>query len=178
MMRSPIFGKRSGSEEILQPVKPLYMAITLFVALMINLLPLTGWVLGLRPDFVALALLYWGIHQPRKIGFLPAWLLGLTMDVADGSLFGQHALAYVVMMFAAIALHRRVSMFDMRQQILHVLPILVIMQLIVLGVRQAAGGEFPGWWYFLSSITGALLWPATDLLLKIPLRQRIDPDEA
>ena len=178
MMRSPIFGKRSGSEEILQPVKPLYMAITLFVALMINLLPLTGWVLGLRPDFVALALLYWGIHQPRKIGFLPAWLLGLTMDVADGSLFGQHALAYVVMMFAAIALHRRVSMFDMRQQILHVLPILLIMQLIVLGVRHAAGGEFPGWWYFVSSITGALLWPATDLLLKISLRPRIDPDEA
>lgn len=178
MMRSPIFGKLTGSEEILMPVKPLYIAITLFVALMVNLLPLTGWVLALRPDFVALALLYWGIHQPRKIGFLPAWLLGLAMDVADGSLFGQHALAYVVMMSAAIALHRRVSMFDMRHQILHVLPILLVMQMIVLGVRQAAGGEFPDWWYFVSSITGALLWPATDLLLKIPLRQRTDPDEA
>ena len=177
-MRSPMFSKLSGSEEILLPVKPLYIAITLFVALMINLLPLTGWALGLRPDFVALVLLYWGIHQPRKIGFLPAWLLGLAMDVADGSLFGQHALAYVVMMFAAIALHRRVSMFDMRHQILHVLPILLIMQLIVLGVREAAGGEFPGWGYFLASITGALLWPVTDLLLKIPLRQRTDPDEA
>jgi rod shape-determining protein MreD len=178
MMRSPIFGKLSGSEEILLPVRRLYIAITLFVALMINLLPLTGWVLALRPDFVALVLLYWGIHQPRKIGFLPAWLLGLAMDVADGSLFGQHALAYTAMMFAAIALHRRVSMFDMRHQILHVLPILLIMQLIVLGVRQAADGEFPGWWYFLSSISGALLWPATDLLLKIPLRQRTDSDEA
>ena len=178
MMRTPIFGKLSGSEEILMPVRPLYIAITLFVALMINLLPLTGWVLALRPDFIALVLLYWGVHQPRKIGFLPAWLLGLAMDVADGSLFGQHALAYAVMMFTAIALHRRVSMFDMRHQILHVLPILLIMQLIVLGVRQAAGGEFPGWWYFLSSITGAMLWPATDLLLKIPLRQRTDPDEA
>jgi rod shape-determining protein MreD len=59
-----------------------------------------------------------------------------------------------------------------------VLPILLVMQLIVLGVRHAAGGQFPGWWYFLSSITGALLWPATDLLLKISLRQRTDPDEA
>jgi rod shape-determining protein MreD len=117
-------------------------------------------------------------HQPRKIGFLPAWLLGLAMDVADGSLFGQHALAYSVMMFAAIALHRRVSMFDMRHQILHILPILLIMQLIGLGVREAAGGEFPGWWYFLASITSALLWPVTDLLLKIPLRQRPDPDGA
>ena len=178
MMRSPIFGKRGGSEEILRPVKPIYLALTLLVALMINLLPLTGWLLTLRPDFVALVLLYWGIHQPRKIGFLPAWLLGLAMDVGDGSLFGQHALAYTVMMFAAIALHRRVSMFDMRHQILHILPILLIMQLIVLGVRVAAGGEFPGWWYFLASIIGALLWPATDLLLKIPLRPRPDPDEA
>ncbi len=178
MMRSPMFGRLTGSEEILLPVKPLYIAITLFVGMMINLLPLTGWVLALRPDFVALVLLYWGIYQPRKIGFLPAFLLGLGMDVADGSLFGQHALAYSVMMFAAIFLHRRVSMFDMRHQILHVLPILLMMQLIVLGVRHAASGEFPGWWYFLSSITGALLWPATDLLLKIPLRQRTDPDEA
>ena len=178
MMHSPIFGKLGGSEEILLPVKPLYISVTLIVAMMINLLPLTGWVLDLRPDFVALVLLYWGIHQPRKIGFLPAWLLGLAMDVGDCSLFGQHALAYTVMMFAAIALHRRVSMFDLRHKILHVLPMLLIMQLIVLGVRQAAGGQFPGWWYFLSSITGALLWPATDLLLKIPLRRRRDADEA
>ena len=177
MRRAPIFGRLTGSEEILLPVKPLYVAITLFVAMLINLLPLTGWALLLRPDFVALVLLYWGIYQPRKVGFLPAFLLGLAMDVADASLFGQHALAYSVMMFGAIFLHRRVSMFDMRHQILHVLPILLMMQLIVLGVRHAAGGEFPGWWYFLTSITGALLWPATDLLLKIPLRQRIDPDE-
>ena len=177
-MRSPIFGTLGSSEEILLPVKPLYLALTLFVALMANLLPFTGWVLALRPDFVALVLLYWGIYQPRKVGFLPAWALGLAMDVADGALFGQHALAYSVMMFAAIALHRRVSMFGMRHQILHVLPILLIMQLIMLAVRQAAGEEFPGWWYFLSSIVGALLWPAMDLLLKIPLRQRHDPDDA
>lgn len=178
MMRSPMFGRLSASEEILLPVKPLYIFITLFAALMLNLLPLTGWILALRPDFVALVLLYWGIHQSRKIGFLMAWLLGLAMDVADGSLFGQHALAYSVMMFGAIVLSRRVSMFDMRHQIAHVLPILLIMQLIVLAVRQAAGDAFPGWWYFLSSFTGALLWPAADLLLKIPLRQRHDPDDA
>jgi len=165
------------SEEILLPVKPAYIALTLLAALMLNLLPLTGWVLIVRPDFVALALLYWGIHQPRKIGFLPAWLLGLAMDVADGSLFGQHALAYSAMMFGAIALHRRVSMFDLRHQMLHVLVILLAMQLIVLGVRQAAGGEFPGWWYFIASFTGALLWPLTHVVFTAPLRPRQDPDD-
>lgn len=178
MMHTPFFGRLGGSEEILLPVRQRYIAVTLFMALMINLLPLTGWVLSLRPDFVALGLLYWGIYQPRKLGFLPAWLLGLAMDVAGGSLFGQHALSYVVMMAIAIALHRRVSMFDLRRQILHVLPILVTVQLVMLVVRLAAGSEFPGWWYFLPSFTGALLWPVTDLLLKIPLRPRSDPDQA
>lgn len=175
-MRIGNFGSLSA-EEILLPVKPAYIFLTLFVALMLNLMPLTGWVLTLRPDFVALALLYWGIHQPRKIGFFPAWLLGLAMDVADGSLFGQHALAYSAMMFAAIFLHRRVSMFDQRHQMLHVVVILLGMQLIVLGVRQAAGGELPGWLYFLPSATGALLWPLTHIVFTAPLRPRQDPDD-
>lgn len=170
------FGNLS-SEEILLPVKPVYIAATLVAALLLNLLPLTGWVLALRPDFVGLTLLYWGLHQPRKTGFLPAWLLGLTMDVAHGSLLGQHALAYSAMMFAAIFLHRRVAMFGLRAQMLHVLVILLAMQLIALFVRKAAGGAFPGWWYFLPSLSGTLLWPVAHVVFTIPLRPRRDPDE-
>ncbi len=166
-----------STEEILLPVRPLYVVLTLVAALLLDLMPLTGWVLVLRPDFVALTLLYWGIHQPRKVGFLPAWLLGLVVDVAEGSLLGQHALAYSVMMFSAIALHRRVAMFDVRPQMLHVLVILLLMQVIVLVVRVAAGGEYPGWWYFVPSVIGALLWPGTRLLFSIPLRSRRVPDE-
>jgi len=166
-----------STEEIPLPVRPLYVVLTLVVALLLNLMPLGGWVLTLRPDFVALTLLYWGIHQPRKVGFLPGWLLGLAVDVAEGSLFGQHALAYSVMMFSAIALHRRVAMFGVRHQMLHVLAILVLMQVIVLAVRAAAGGEYPGWSYFVPSLAGALLWPVTRFLFRIPLRSRQDPDE-
>ncbi len=175
-MRGSGFSNLS-TQEILLPVRPLYVVVTLAAALLLNLLPLAGWVLALRPDFVALTLLYWGINQPRKIGFLPAWLLGLAVDVAEGSLFGQHALAYAVMMFSAFALHRRVAMFGVRHQILHVLAILLLMQVIVLAVRAAAGGEYPGWWYFVPSVVGALLWPVTRFLFTIPLRSRRDPDE-
>lgn len=176
-MMAADFFSRAGSEEILLPAKPGYLTLTLFCALLLNLLPLSGWVLALRPDIVALVLLYWGVRQPRKIGFLPAWLFGLAMDVSAGSLFGQHALAYSVMMFAAIGLHRRISMFDLRQQMLHILAILLMTQLIVLTVRLAAGGVMPGWWYFLPALTGTLFWPVVDMLVKIPLRPRVDPDQ-
>jgi rod shape-determining protein MreD len=167
---------RGPSEEILLPARPAYIIATLFGALMLNFLPITGWVLAVRPDFVALILLYWGIHQPRKLGFLPAWLLGLAMDVSAGSLFGQHALAFTAMMFIAIGLHRRITMFDLRHQMLHVLAILLAMQGIVLAVRLAGGGEALGAWYFLPSLTGTAIWPLVDKLVKIPLRPRPDPD--
>src|SRR5262245_32287095 len=99
--------------EILLPVKPVFIVFTLIAALLVNLLPWSGWLLAIKPDFVALVMLYWCIHQPRKVGFTVAWLMGLMMDVADGSVLGQHALAYSVLAYAGIVLHRRVLGFTM-----------------------------------------------------------------
>src|SRR5262249_2300947 len=88
---------RIAPHEILLPVRPGFIAATLVAALLLNLLPWSGYGLWIKPDFVALVVLYWCIETPRRIGFLAAWLLGLTMDVADGTLFGQHALAYTIL---------------------------------------------------------------------------------
>ena len=84
---------RMERQEILLPVRVGFIAVSLIAALLLNLLPWSGVALWLKPDFVALVVLYWCIEQPRRLGFVAAWLLGLFMDVADGTLFGQHALA-------------------------------------------------------------------------------------
>ena len=74
-MAIPAFGK-AYVDEILLPAKPAYVGLTFFVAFMLNMLPLTGWVLMVRPDFVAVILLYWAIQHPRKVGFTPIFILG------------------------------------------------------------------------------------------------------
>ena len=94
------------------------------------------------------------------------------MDVADGSLFGQHALGYTVLMYLAILLHRRIVMFGMRQQMLHVLVILFVSQTIMLLIRSVGGADFPGVHYFVPSLLGAVLWPALFALIRLPLRPR------
>jgi rod shape-determining protein MreD len=162
--------------EILLPVKPAFIVFTLALALFVNLLPWSGWALTVKPDFVALVLLYWCIQQPRKVGFAAAWLLGLTMDVADGSLFGQHALAYSVLAYAGIVLHRRVLRFTMKDQILHVIPLLLLNDLIVLALRLFAGVDFPGFSYFAGSLIAAALWPMLCYLLRLPQVPKPDPD--
>jgi rod shape-determining protein MreD len=167
---------RISPQEILLPVKAVFIAFSLIAALLLNLLPWSGAWLWVKPDFVALMVLYWCIEQPRKVGFITAWLLGLFMDVADGTLFGQHALAYSILAFAGIVLHRRVRMFSGTPQVLHVVPLLMMNDLIVLAVRMLAGADFPGFQYFVGSFVAGALWLPLGALLRLPQRPRLDPD--
>lgn len=167
---------RIAPQEILLPVKAGFIAFSLIAALLLNLLPWSGAWLWIKPDFVALVVLYWCIEQPRKIGFIAAWLLGLFMDVADGTLFGQHALAYSILVYAGIVLHRRVRMFSGTPQVLHVVPLLLINDLIVLGIRMLAGADFPGFQYFIGSFVAGALWLPLGALLRLPQRSKLDPD--
>jgi rod shape-determining protein MreD len=166
---------RPTPQEILLPVKAGYIALTLIAALLLNLLPWSGYWLWVKPDFVALVVLYWCIEQPRKMGFVAAWLVGMFMDVADGTLFGQHALAYSILAYAGIVLHRRVRMFAVTPQALHIIPLLLLNDLIIVTVRMLAGADFPGWQYFIGSFVAGALWPPLGALLKIPLRPKPDP---
>jgi rod shape-determining protein MreD len=165
-----------GAHEILLPVRPAFIALTLILAALLNVVPWSGWAMWVRPDLVALVVLYWCIWQPRRIGFATAFLLGLLMDVADGALFGQHALAYSILAYAGIVLHRRVRMFTLTPQVVHVIPLLLLNDVIVLAIRSLAGADFPGYRYFIGSFVGGALWPLISVLLKLPQRPRSDPD--
>lgn len=161
-----------AKSEILLPVKPAFIVTTLVIAAVLNMMPWTGLASWLRPDFVALVLLYWIIEQPRRIGFTVAFVLGLLMDVADGAFLGQHALSYTILAYAGIAINRRVRMFGATAQIVHVIPVLLVNDVIVLGIRLLAGAEFPGYRYYLGSFIGGALWPIVSVLLKLPQRPR------
>ena len=167
----------AAPHEVLLPVKPGFMGLTLIVALSLNFLPWYGAALWIKPDFLAVTLLFWYIHQPRRLGFAAAWVLGLAMDIGNASLFGQHALAYTLLAYAGITLHRRVLMFGLGAQVLHVLPLLLLAQVAVLLVRMVAGADFPGLIYFAASATGAALWPLLTIVLQLPQRPRLDPEQ-
>jgi rod shape-determining protein MreD len=162
-------------ERILLPVKVGFMATSLLLALAFNVLP---W-RDLRgvPDLVALVLAFWCVHQPRKMGIGIAWGVGLVMDAANGVLFGQHALAYAALAYAAQALHRRILRFTVWQQAVQVLVLLAASQLLMLVARMAAGGTYPGLSFFVGSAIAGMLWPLATFLLLAPQRRPGTVDE-
>lgn len=166
----------SRDQESLLLASNLFIALSLLAALLLNWLPWHGVWLALRPDFVALALLYWCIHKPFRVGIGIAWMMGIFADVADASLFGQHGLAYAVLAFGGIVLHRRVQMFDLRQQTMQIFPVLLLAYVVYAAVHWQLHG-YVAWGYFTGSVASALLWAPMSMLLQALRHPRPDPDK-
>jgi len=164
-----------GSDQLLLPVNPFFIGFTLLGAFAVNLLPFGRQ--PAMPDLLLVALAFWNVHQPRRVGVGWAFLFGLLMDVHQGALLGQHALAYTVLSFVAITVHRRLLWFGVIEQAVQILPLFFAVHALSLAVRMLAGGMFPGWWLFLAPVLEATLWPLATLLLLAPQRRAPDPDQ-
>lgn len=165
---------RSG-QQLLLPASPLFIWTSLILALLMDMLPLgqQPWM----PDFLALVLVFWSIHQPLRIGIGLAFFFGLALDVHQTALLGQHALSYTALSFLAIMIHRRLLWFPVPSQALQVLPLFTAAHVLTLVVRLINGDAFPGWSLVLAPIFEALLWPVVSVILLMPQRRAPDPDE-
>lgn len=162
-------------QQLLLPVNPLFIVITLLLALIINMLPL-GRIVWL-PDWLMVLLAFWSLHQPQRVGLGIAFALGLIMDVDRASLLGQHALAYTLLVYVTGAISRRLLWFSSPIQALHLLPLFALAHGVQVLLRMAAGGIFPGPLLLVAPVIETVLWPIISVLLLAPQRRAPDSDE-
>jgi rod shape-determining protein MreD len=143
--------------ETLYQVSNIFILTSILLALFLNSLPWEGIWLMLRPDFVALVLLYWCMHKPLRIGIGLSWLVGIFADVANASLFGQHALTYTLLAFCGLILHRRLQLFTFRQQTSQVFAVFLLTYTLFALINWQENGCIT-WLYFIGCLTSTLLW--------------------
>lgn len=165
---------RSG-QQLLLPVNPVFIWGSLIAALLLNMLPLGR--LPWMPDFLALVLLFWNVHQPLRVGIGVAFMFGLFMDVHQACLLGLHALSYTVLSFLASRIKRRLLWFKVPLQALQVVPLLVAAHVVQHLIWLMTGGMFPGWMLLVAPLAEAMLWPVVSVLLLMPQRRAPDRDE-
>lgn len=132
--------------------------ISLLIALVCQLFPWVGQGIILRPDFMLVVTLYWLLRAPNLCNVGTAWLAGLLVDLATGSLLGQHALSFCFTAYVAMSYQRRLVLFNKGQLLAYVFILLLIERILILLLKLFAGNENPGWVYFLPIFTGLLLW--------------------
>jgi rod shape-determining protein MreD len=166
-------------QQLLLPVNTGFIWFSLLSALGVNMLLNMGvWGRAVwAPDLLAVALVFWSVHQPLRIGVGVAFAFGLVMDVHQGALLGQHALAYTVLGYFAVSMHRRLLWFTVPNQSIQVLPLFAAAHVLAMLVRMGVGGDFPGWLFFLAPVIEAALWPFVTILLLAPQRRAPDQDD-
>ena len=139
---------------------------SLIVAWVLSVIPLPETMQTWRPDWPLLVLIYWSLALPHRVSIGTAWLAGIVQDVLVGTLIGQHALSYAIVVYLTVRLHQRLRLFPRWQQMLSLLLLLTLGQLILLWVNGIIGRPIHSWLYWMPSVLGALLWPVIYLLLR------------
>lgn len=168
-------GSLGERQDILLPVRVRTIVFSFVAALVLDFLPWSD--VRLVPQFAAIVLVFWCVHQPRLVGLGIGWTLGLLADAGNGVLLGQHALAYSLLAFLSVTLARRILWFGPWGQALHVVVLLLVAQGVSLLVRTIAGAEFPGWRILVGPLLGAALWPALSWLLLLQQRRPLKAEE-
>ncbi len=132
--------------------------ISLLIALLCQLFPWVGQGIILRPDFMLVVTLYWLLRAPHLCNVGTAWFAGLLVDLATGSLLGQHALSFCFTAYVALSYQRRLVLFNKGQLLAYVLILLLIERVLILLLKLFTGNENPGLAYLLPIISGLLLW--------------------
>jgi rod shape-determining protein MreD len=133
--------------------------VTVLFALVLTLLPMPEWTVWLRPAWVMMVLIYWSMTSPQYVNVGTAWTVGIILDVLNGTLLGEHALALVIVTYFVVRMHSQLRVYPIPQQAIWVFLFVLLYQFVLFCV-QGFLGELPKTWlYWSSSATSMLLWP-------------------
>jgi rod shape-determining protein MreD len=136
------------------------------VALVLALLPMPDWTIWWRPAWVLLVLIYWAMIAPAQVGVGVAWMIGLLVDVLSGTLLGEHALAYALVIYFVWRLHLRLRVSPMLQQSMSILVFILLYQFILYCIQGFIEALPASHLYWMSSMTSMLLWPWLFILMR------------
>lgn len=145
---------------------------SLIVALTLSIAPVPAWAEAYRPDWVVLTLVYWTITFPLHYSVGTAWIAGLILDVTQGTLLGQNALALSLVIYICVKFHLQIRQFPLLQLTATVLAMLALFRFILFWINGVAGISAPAVAYWGPVLSGTIVWP---LLMQVlgPVRQRV-----
>jgi rod shape-determining protein MreD len=142
------------------PTVPLLIIwFSLILALCLQVMPLAdGWQVY-RPEWLGLMLIYWCMRTPDRVGVFHGFVLGILMDLIEGTALGQHALIYALLAFLCALVYPRFRAYSLVQQSALVLVLLGLVQLVAQWLRTIVGDFSIHLAFLIPSLISAFLWP-------------------
>lgn len=110
------------------------MLLSLVIVLCLSLAPLNVEWLYMRPEFLALWLIFWALYYPDKFGVLMAFWIGLLWDLGSGNVLGIYGLSSAVVVYVGRAWGRNIVFLDTVQKTVFVALLILTFMMIRLGM--------------------------------------------
>jgi len=136
------------------------------IAMMLMAMPLPEWAICWRPSWVAIVLIYWCMALPDRVGIGTGWILGLLLDVQQGTVLGQNALGLAIIAYITLISYQRMRVYPLTQQAVLVCFYLLLYEVISLWIRGIIGVPPDNWTYWMPAFTSMLLWPWLFIVLR------------
>lgn len=141
------------------------LLLMLLVAMVLQLFPISGSWLHLKPNFFLLIMIAWVLYFPERYGIEFAVITGILADLVIGSTIGYHVLIFAISGLILIFFHRVVVYLQLIQRV-----ILVFMLVILVAFMEAVINSLLDKPLFLDGvillgIISALCWIPLDKLV-------------
>ena len=144
----------------------LLIAISIFFALVMALMPLPISFEPYRPDWVVMVLMYWSLAVPHRLNIGTAWVVGLLIDLASGSPLGVNSLTYSVCIFITASNFQKIRNFSLWQQSILIALFLTLYHLMQFWLNHFLMGVYFSPHYMWPVLTGMLCWWWIFLILR------------
>jgi rod shape-determining protein MreD len=141
--------------------------LSIIVALMLTMIPMREEWLMYRPEWLALTLIHWSLMAPSRMSFIVAWVAGLLLDVLYGSIIGQHALGFTIVVFMSMRMRTRLVVDNIFQQFLILFLVLGTYMLVNLWILGVTGDAPQGWIYWSPVIVSLFVWPFYHYFMRV-----------
>lgn len=146
--------------------------LTLVISLCLQVMPLPDAWLMWRPDWLALALAYWCITAPQRVGVFHGFACGLLLDLIEGAPLGQNALTLSLLTYLCLLLYQRLRAYSIWQQAVMLFVLLGLIQLVEQWLRTIFGPVSIHLEFLLPALIGGALWPWLFTMMQV-LRRRL-----
>jgi rod shape-determining protein MreD len=149
------------------------LLLSALIALILTVLPLPWWLDVVRPAFLVLTVLYWSVYAPRAGGLAIGFFAGLMLDVFQGPVLGEHALALSLITYIGVREHQRIRSKPAIQQALIVFPALMLYELVLFMIDGWTGHPVTSPLRWVHTVSGALIWPPAAAILSYGVGHRV-----
>ena len=121
------------------------------------------WLGWLRPGWMVLAVYFWAMRAPHRMGLVSAWIAGFLVDVVHAEPLGLNGMVLSTVTFVTWRFHERLRMYSVLQQAW----VAAAMVLFGEAARRLVHDHTQAWLpaTVLPAVTSMIAWPAVSVLL-------------